>query len=66
MSELASDSARDHQLEQVLAWRERQALALGLSLADAARFAASDGDVDLLRRLVGKGCPPDQAARIVI
>lgn len=50
----------------VVQYRYRQARHAGLTPADAIRFAESDADIGLLRKLARLGCPPDLIARIVM
>jgi hypothetical protein len=50
----------------VFAYRYRQAIHAGLEPNDAFTFAASDGDVGLLRKLVKGGATPEQIAKIVL
>jgi hypothetical protein len=52
--------------EQVMRWRLSQICALGIGPLDAQLLADSGADIGLLRRLVGQGCPPPLAARIVL
>jgi len=52
--------------EAVVCWRLSQMLALGIGQLEAEMLAESDADLGLLRRLIGKGCPPPLAVRIVI
>ena len=53
------------EFRRVLAWREREALDLGLPPQEAEVFAYSDGDLGLLRDLIRGGCPPTVAFLIV-
>ena len=50
--------------EQVVRHRAREARRLGCSLLEARTFAASGGDLGLLRKLVEQGCSPQLALRI--
>jgi hypothetical protein len=52
--------------EAVVCWRRSQMLSLGIGQLEADMLAESDADLGLLRRLVGKGCPPPLAVRIVL
>ena len=52
--------------EEILRWRLSQILSLGIEQLDAQLLADSGADLGLLRRLVGQGCPPPLAARIVL
>jgi hypothetical protein len=52
--------------EEVMRWRFSQICALGIGQLDAQLLADSGADIGLLRRLVGQGCPPPLAARIVL
>lgn len=50
----------------VRSWRYESAVDLGVPVADATRFAESDGDLADLRRLIEHdGCDPHVAALIV-
>jgi hypothetical protein len=51
---------------QILSWRLSQISALGIGQVDAQLLAETGADLGLLRRLVGQGCPPPLAARIVL
>lgn len=53
------------ELTRVLAWRELEALSLGLAPQEAEVFAWGDGDLGKLRDLVKGGCPADVAFLIV-
>jgi hypothetical protein len=50
----------------VASWRLEQALELEVPLPLAEEFAVSDGDLHRLAELVGAGCAPELAARILI
>jgi hypothetical protein len=52
--------------EQVTSRRFDEALAAGLSPADAHLFAVSSYDIGLLRKLAAAGCDPDTIRRIVL
>jgi hypothetical protein len=56
----------DTEQEDVFAWRFGQICSLGIDLLDAQLLAETGADLGLLRRLVGQGCPPALAARIVL
>jgi hypothetical protein len=51
---------------RVLRWRLEQAIELGFQLAPAALVADSPADLNVLRRLIARGCPHDTALAIVI
>jgi hypothetical protein len=50
----------------VFRWRQEQFRQLGLSEADADEFAASRADLGQARYLLGNGCPPQLALRILL
>ena len=52
--------------EAVVCWRRSQMLSLGIGQLEADMLAESDADLGLLRRLIGQGCPPPLAVRIVL
>lgn len=52
--------------DAVLLRRTREALAAGLSLAEARAFAHSGVDIGQLRWLVAHRCPVEQLRRIVL
>lgn len=52
--------------DRVLAWRLGEALQLGASVAQAERFAESDGDLGRLRELVAVGCDIRLAIKIIV
>jgi hypothetical protein len=52
--------------EVIMCWRLNQILALGIGQLDAQLLAETGADLGLLRRLIGQGCPPPLAARIVL
>lgn len=51
--------------EAITSWRLSQILSLGVGQLDAELLAGTDADLGLMRQLVGQGCPPDLAVRIV-
>jgi hypothetical protein len=59
---VAAPSAQD----EVFRWRVEQFRHLGLSKADAAELAASDADLGQARYVLGSGCPPQLALRILL
>lgn len=61
----ADEADEATEVTRVLAWRELEALAVGLAPQEAEVFALSDGDLGKLRRLVENGCPADVAFLIV-
>jgi hypothetical protein len=50
----------------VASWRRQQLLAMGFTLADSRRIAASPAELAAVRTLVGHGCPLETAKRIVL
>ncbi len=52
--------------DEVLRWRLAQILSLGIGGLDAQLLAETGADLGLLRKLVGRGCPPPLAARIAL
>jgi hypothetical protein len=52
--------------QEVMRWRLSQISALGIGQLDAQLLAETGADLGLLRRLVGQGCPPPLAVRIVL
>lgn len=52
--------------EEIMRWRFSQILSLGIGQLDAQLLAETGADLGLLRRLVGQGCPPPLAVRIVL
>jgi hypothetical protein len=55
----------NRELEAIVCWRLSQILSLGIGQLEAEVLAESNADLGLLRRLVGQGCPPSLAVRIV-
>ncbi len=51
---------------RVLRWRLEQVIGLGFQLAAAALLADSPADLNVLRRLIARGCPHDTALAIVL
>jgi hypothetical protein len=63
-SRFGHDAASDDRA--VIAWRRRQLIAAGFGERQAARLAATPGiDLLALLDLVGRGCPPELAVRIL-
>jgi hypothetical protein len=52
--------------EEIMRWRLSQILLLGIDQLDAQLLAETGADLGVLRRLIGQGCPPPLAARIVL
>lgn len=52
--------------QRVFDWRFEQIRALAIDAREAKILAGSKVDLDLLRRIVAQGCPPDLAIRIVL
>ena len=66
-TESAEDAATPNpELEAIVCWRLSQMLSLGIGQYEAEVLAESNADLGLLRRLVGQGCPPPLAVRIVL
>jgi hypothetical protein len=61
-----TQTTQDQGLDAVVIWRREQLVRSGVPLSIAAR-AARDGGYDLhaLIDLLGRGCPPDLAIRIL-
>jgi hypothetical protein len=51
---------------QVAVWRYAECRRLELSPEEARAFADSRCDLNVLRNLIGKGCPPSLALEIVL
>ena len=51
---------------KVKRWRFEQFVELGFTESDSVTLAAAAVDIGLVRRLIGAGCPPDMASRIVL
>lgn len=47
-------------------WRRREFMRLGFGLRDADRLGMTDVDLGDMRRLIGSGCPPETARRILL
>lgn len=54
------------ELLDVQNWRYDEARKAGLTPVEALMFSQSDRDLAELRRLVAKGCPPEQIREIVL
>ena len=52
--------------QEIMRWRLSQISSLGIGQLDAQLLAETGADLGLLRRLVGQGCPPPLAVRIVL
>jgi hypothetical protein len=50
---------------RVVLWRREQLVRSGLPVSMAARAANADYDLHALTELVGRGCPPELAIRIL-
>jgi hypothetical protein len=55
-----SEEARIHR------WRRTQFLALGFTLREAQALTKAPVDLGEMRTLIGAGCPPETARRIVL
>lgn len=64
MKEETIDISDEHL--EVLRRRYQEARQAGLTIIEARLFSESDRDIGELRKLVDKGCPPDQIRQIVI
>jgi hypothetical protein len=51
---------------QILRWRRAQFVALGFTLREAQALTKAPVDLGLMRTLIGAGCPPETARRIVV
>jgi hypothetical protein len=52
--------------DRVLRWRYEEIRKLGLNRVESRLLAEAGADLNLLRRLVADGCPPDLALRIAL
>ena len=52
--------------ELVLRWRYDEIRKLGVNRIEARLLADAGADLNLLRKLVGEGCPPELAVRIAL
>ena len=51
---------------RILRWRRAQFLALGFTLREAQALTKAPVDLGQMRALIGSGCPPETAQRIVL
>jgi hypothetical protein len=51
---------------RILRWRRAQFVALGFTLGEAQVLTKAPVDLGQMRALIGSGCPPDIARRIVL
>ena len=51
---------------RILRWRRAQFLALGFTLREAQALTRAPVDLGQMRTLIGSGCPPETARRIVL
>jgi hypothetical protein len=51
---------------RILRWRRAQFLALGFTLREAQALTKAPVDLGQMRSLIGAGCPPETARRIVL
>jgi hypothetical protein len=70
-AEHMSDSAEQEQRvlteeDRIRRWRRAQFLALGFSLREAQALTKAPVDLGQVRTLIGAGCPPETARRIVL
>jgi hypothetical protein len=61
---LEEEQEQDPVEREILEWRFDQISGLGFPPVEAQLLADGGADLGLLRRLVGKGCPPELAFRI--
>lgn len=52
--------------ERVLRWRYEEIRKLGMNRVEARLLAEAGADLNLLRKLVSDGCPPELAVRIAL
>jgi|1185.fasta_scaffold1329494_2 hypothetical protein len=52
--------------ERVLRWRYEEIRKLGMNRVESRLLAEAGADLNLLRKLVGDGCPPELAVRIAL
>jgi hypothetical protein len=52
--------------DRIRRWRRAQFLALGFSLREAQALTKAPVDLGQVRTLIGAGCPPETARRIVL
>jgi hypothetical protein len=52
--------------EAVLRWRYEEIRKLGMNRVEARLLAEAGTDLNLLRKLVSDGCPPELAVRIAL
>jgi len=64
--EVEEDLRATREQQEIMRWRFSQISALGIDQLDAQLLAETGADLGLLRRLVGQGCPPPLAVRIVL
>jgi hypothetical protein len=65
-TELDTLDERSDEERKIASWRFEQLLLLGLSEAEGRLLADGGCDLSLVRRLVGRGCPPTLAFRIAL
>jgi hypothetical protein len=63
-ADVVAEASPEHDV--IMCWRLSQILALGIGQLDAQLLAETGADLGVLRRLIGQGCPPPLAARIVL
>ena len=51
---------------RIVRWRRAQFLALGFTLSEAQALTKAPVDLGQMRALIGSGCPPETARRIVL
>ena len=51
---------------RILRWHRTQFLALGFTLREAQALTKAPVDLGQMRALIGSGCPPETAQRIVL
>jgi hypothetical protein len=57
---------RSDEDRKIRRWRFRELRGLGLSHVEARLLAETGADINLIRRLVGNGCPPSLAVKIAL
>jgi hypothetical protein len=66
MKDLEERAAAEKERLLVRRWRFEQFARLGFTESDSAKLAEATADLSLMRRLIGAGCPPETAFRIVL
>jgi hypothetical protein len=66
MRNLEEHAAAEQERLRVRRWRHEQFAKLGFTQSDSAKLAEATADLNLMRRLIHAGCPPETAFRIVL